>query len=287
MVLGLVVGKTVGIFGGTWLTARFTRAQLNEDLAWADVFAVATLAGIGFTVSLLIGELAFAGDADMINEVKAAVLIGSLIAAVLSGVLLKTADTQYRALYEDEERDEDERRPRRLRAGRPRVPPAHGRDPREEGRRAPSPRAGRRRAPRACRSAGRGQARRTDVRHDLTRRYKTRRHKSRGRHAMSAPDGNAGQRRSQSRPAVRLGDRRDVRAGARRDRAGQGGDAARTSSAARSAAGLSSVAGVVLLFSLPMLSFARPTASTTWSPGLAWSLPASSRPSCCWPACSP
>ncbi|MCY1652310.1 MULTISPECIES: Na+/H+ antiporter NhaA [Streptomyces] len=107
VVLGLVVGKTVGIFGGTWLVTRFTRAELNKDLAWADVFAVATLAGIGFTVSLLIGELAFAGDDDMINEVKAAVLIGSLIAAVLSGVLLKLRVRRYRALYEAEELDAD------------------------------------------------------------------------------------------------------------------------------------------------------------------------------------
>lgn len=51
VMLGLVVGKTLGIFGGTWLAARFTRAELNDDLAWPDVFAVASLAGIGFTVS--------------------------------------------------------------------------------------------------------------------------------------------------------------------------------------------------------------------------------------------
>ncbi|MER5891609.1 Na+/H+ antiporter NhaA [Streptomyces sp. NPDC001876] len=108
VVLGLVVGKTIGIFGGTWIVARFTKAELNKDLAWADVLAVAALAGIGFTVSLLIGELAFAGDEDMINEVKAAVLLGSLIAAVLSGVLLKVRVRRYRALYEAEELDEDE-----------------------------------------------------------------------------------------------------------------------------------------------------------------------------------
>ena len=108
VVLGLVVGKSVGIFGGTWLAARFTRAELNEDLAWADVFAVATLAGIGFTVSLLIGELAFEGDAALTAEVKAAVLIGSLIAAVIATVLLKLRVRRYRALLEDEERDDDQ-----------------------------------------------------------------------------------------------------------------------------------------------------------------------------------
>ncbi|MBT2507050.1 Na+/H+ antiporter NhaA [Streptomyces sp. ISL-98] len=107
VVLGLVVGKAVGIFGGTWLAARFTKAELNDDLAWPDVFAVASLAGIGFTVSLLIGELAFAGDAGLTDQVKASVLIGSLIAAVLSGILLKLRVRRYRALCEEEERDED------------------------------------------------------------------------------------------------------------------------------------------------------------------------------------
>ncbi|WP_330239775.1 Na+/H+ antiporter NhaA [Streptomyces sp. NBC_00525] len=107
VVLGLVAGKTIGVFGGTWLTTRLTKAELNKDLAWADVFAVATLAGIGFTVSLLIGELAFAGDDDMINEIKASVLLGSLIAAVLSGVLLKLRVRKYRALSDAEELDED------------------------------------------------------------------------------------------------------------------------------------------------------------------------------------
>ncbi|MEU0119386.1 Na+/H+ antiporter NhaA [Streptomyces bobili] len=107
VVLGLVVGKTVGIFGGTWLTVRFTRASLSEDLAWADVFAVASLAGIGFTVSLLIGELAFEGDAVLTDEIKAAVLIGSVIAAALATVLLKLRNSRYRRMSEDEERDDD------------------------------------------------------------------------------------------------------------------------------------------------------------------------------------
>jgi NhaA family Na+:H+ antiporter len=108
VVLGLVVGKTVGIFGGTWLTARFTKASLSDDLEWADVFAVATLAGIGFTVSLLIGELAFVGDTALTDEVKAAVLMGSLIAATVATVLLKVRNAKYRRLVEAEERDEDE-----------------------------------------------------------------------------------------------------------------------------------------------------------------------------------
>ncbi|MEU7560920.1 Na+/H+ antiporter NhaA [Streptomyces eurythermus] len=107
VVLGLVVGKTIGIFGGTWLTVRFTRARLSEELAWADVFAMSSLAGIGFTVSLLIGELAFGSDTVLTGEVKAAVLIGSLIAAVCATMLLKLRNNRYRRLCEEEERDED------------------------------------------------------------------------------------------------------------------------------------------------------------------------------------
>ncbi|PSJ29960.1 Na+/H+ antiporter NhaA [Streptosporangium nondiastaticum] len=107
VVLGLVVGKTIGVFGGTWLAARFTRAELNPDLKWPDVFAVASLAGIGFTVSLLIGELAFGTDLLLADEVKAAVLVGSLIAAVCASALLKLRDNKYKKLCADEDRDED------------------------------------------------------------------------------------------------------------------------------------------------------------------------------------
>jgi NhaA family Na+:H+ antiporter len=107
VMLGLVVGKAVGIFGGTWLTARFTRASLSEDLVWPDVLAVSALAGIGFTVSLLIGELAFEGDPALTDGVKAAVLTGSLIAALLATVLLKLRNAKYQALWAEEHRDED------------------------------------------------------------------------------------------------------------------------------------------------------------------------------------
>ncbi|WP_093787493.1 Na+/H+ antiporter NhaA [Actinacidiphila guanduensis] len=105
VLLGLVVGKTLGVFGGTWLGARFTRAELNPDLAWPDVLALAALSGIGFTVSLLIDELAFAARPQLADEAKAAVLIGSLAAAVLAAVLLKLRDNAYRALAAEETGD--------------------------------------------------------------------------------------------------------------------------------------------------------------------------------------
>jgi NhaA family Na+:H+ antiporter len=106
VVLGLVAGQVLGIFVGTYLAARFTRAQLNPDLAWADVFGLAALAGIGFTVALLIGELAFPAG-EMGEHVKAAVLIGSLLSAFLAALLLRRRNRIYRRLYEMENVDAD------------------------------------------------------------------------------------------------------------------------------------------------------------------------------------
>lgn len=106
VVLGLFAGKFLGVFGGTYLAARFTRARLNPELSWSDVAGVAMLAGIGFTVSLLVTELAFT-DGTTTEQVKAAVLTGSLISALCACVLLKLRDAKYRRLWEAETRDED------------------------------------------------------------------------------------------------------------------------------------------------------------------------------------
>jgi NhaA family Na+:H+ antiporter len=107
VMLGLLVGKTVGVFGGTWLAARFTRAELNPQLVWRDVFAVSVLAGIGFTVSLLISELAYPSDPDLQRQAKAAVLVGSVVCAAIATVLLKLRNRHYRTLYEEENQDSD------------------------------------------------------------------------------------------------------------------------------------------------------------------------------------
>ncbi|BBA99112.1 putative sodium/proton antiporter [Actinacidiphila reveromycinica] len=107
ILLGLVCGKAIGVFGGTWLAVRFTRARLNPDLRWPDVLALATLSGIGFTVSLLIGELAFTDRPQLADEAKAAVLVASVTAAVLAAILLKLRNDRYRRLTEDEELDTD------------------------------------------------------------------------------------------------------------------------------------------------------------------------------------
>ncbi|HIT76814.1 MAG TPA: Na+/H+ antiporter NhaA [Candidatus Avipropionibacterium avicola] len=87
--VGLVVGKTIGVFGGTWLTARITRTQLHGGVLWREIAAVGLLAGIGFTVALLVTELAFTGHPDDIDHAKAAVLLGSATAAVLATIFLR------------------------------------------------------------------------------------------------------------------------------------------------------------------------------------------------------
>jgi NhaA family Na+:H+ antiporter len=95
--LGLVVGKPIGVFVTAWLTARFTRARLSEDILWSDVLAVGYLAGIGFTVSLLIGELAFYQDEGLLSAAKLAILTASAVSAVLATVALVSRNRHYRA----------------------------------------------------------------------------------------------------------------------------------------------------------------------------------------------
>jgi len=106
VVVGLVAGKALGVFGGTWVFARFTRAELDEDLAWADVLGVSLLSGVGFTVSLLIGDLAYQGS-ERDGHVKLAVLVGSLLASVLAAILLHRRNRHYAHVEERENADAD------------------------------------------------------------------------------------------------------------------------------------------------------------------------------------
>ena len=92
--VGLVVGKPVGILVATFLVATLTRASLHRGLSWWDVVGVGILGGIGFTVSLLIGDLAFAGEHE--DEVKLAVLAGSITAALLGALVLILRGARYR-----------------------------------------------------------------------------------------------------------------------------------------------------------------------------------------------
>ncbi len=95
--LGLVVGKPLGIVGVTWLVATFTRARLAPGLRWGDVVGVGLVGGIGFTVSLLIAELAFDEGSGHDEHAVLAVLAASLVAALVGGTVLAARGRRLRA----------------------------------------------------------------------------------------------------------------------------------------------------------------------------------------------
>jgi Na+:H+ antiporter, NhaA family len=90
IILGLVVGKQVGVFGAAWLAVRLRLARLPPGMTTLHLYGAALLCGIGFTMSLFIGDLGFHGAPEH-AEVKLAVFVGSLISAVLGLLVLALA----------------------------------------------------------------------------------------------------------------------------------------------------------------------------------------------------
>jgi Na+:H+ antiporter, NhaA family len=107
IVVGLVAGKAIGITGATWLVSRFTRAELDESLGWPDVVGLALLGGMGFTVSLLITELAYGAESESYDHAKVGILAGTVLAAVLAAILLRLRNRRYRAIAAQEQVDVD------------------------------------------------------------------------------------------------------------------------------------------------------------------------------------
>ena len=88
--LGLFLGKQLGIFGSVWLAVKLKLAARPKDASWTQIYGVALLCGIGFTMSLFIGGLAFT-DAAQADAVKIGVLMGSLLSAIAGYALLRFA----------------------------------------------------------------------------------------------------------------------------------------------------------------------------------------------------
>jgi Na+:H+ antiporter, NhaA family len=88
VVVGLLVGKIIGIFGFCWLVIRFTPASRPRGLNWRDIAAVSMLGGVGFTVSLLIAELSLEDQGDLLDTVKAGVLLASAAASLIGAAML-------------------------------------------------------------------------------------------------------------------------------------------------------------------------------------------------------
>ena len=87
--LGLLVGKPIGVFGAIWLADRSGLAARPASLSWRQVGGAAILCGVGFTMSLFIGALAFPGDAARIDEARLGTLAGSLVAGIAGFIILR------------------------------------------------------------------------------------------------------------------------------------------------------------------------------------------------------
>jgi Na+:H+ antiporter, NhaA family len=108
IILALVVGKTVGVLVATWLVTRLPGLALPRGMAWPDLVGVALLAGIGFTVSLLIGELSFGLGTVFGDEAKIGILVGSVLAAGLAAILLTSRNRYYKEQVAKDSEDLDQ-----------------------------------------------------------------------------------------------------------------------------------------------------------------------------------
>lgn len=88
VILGLVVGKQVGITLLAWLSVRSGLAAMPKELSWVHVYGVAWLAGIGFTMSLFVGTLAF-GEGELLRTAKLAILVASVVSGLVGYAILR------------------------------------------------------------------------------------------------------------------------------------------------------------------------------------------------------
>ncbi len=95
--LGLFAGKQIGVFGCTWIASRFGLVACPAGATWTQVYGVAVLCGIGFTMSLFIALLAFPGAAELEDRTKIGVLVGSLASAVVGFAVLRITGSTCRA----------------------------------------------------------------------------------------------------------------------------------------------------------------------------------------------
>lgn len=107
IIVALVLGKPIGILGTTWLVNTLTRAQMDPMLRWVDIIGVGFLAGIGFTVSLLVAELSFTVGSLENDHAKVGIFVASLTASVVGGVMLTARNRRYKALSALERVDAD------------------------------------------------------------------------------------------------------------------------------------------------------------------------------------
>lgn len=104
----LIVGKTLGVTIFTFLVTRLPGVSLPKGVGWIDLIGVALLAGIGFTVSLLIGELSFGQGTLLGDESKIGILFGSVGAALLAALILSSRNRVYQRQVKEEHVDRNQ-----------------------------------------------------------------------------------------------------------------------------------------------------------------------------------
>lgn len=108
IILGLVIGKPIGILLTTWGITAGTRAKLDPDLRWVDLIGIGILGGIGFTVSLLVNDLSFPVGSLHNDDAKVGILVASVLAALLASALLTARNRRYRLIEAQERVDSDQ-----------------------------------------------------------------------------------------------------------------------------------------------------------------------------------
>jgi NhaA family Na+:H+ antiporter len=97
--VGLLLGKTLGVFGLTWLAVKIGIAALPQGANWGQVMGVAILCGIGFTMSLFVGSLAFEpGVSEYAGMDRMGILTGSILAALIGYAVTAAASRKSAAL---------------------------------------------------------------------------------------------------------------------------------------------------------------------------------------------
>ncbi len=93
-ILGLFVGKQLGVFGAAWLIVRLNLVRRPRGVSWAQLYGTSILCGVGFTMSLFIGLLAFSNDPQFENATKVGVLVGSVLSAAMGWLVLRLTTTR-------------------------------------------------------------------------------------------------------------------------------------------------------------------------------------------------
>ena len=89
IIAGLILGKVIGIAGVAWVAVKLGIAKLPKDSSMSQVFGVAFLGGIGFTMSIFVADLAFLGNESLIFQAKIGILSASLLSGLMGYIWLR------------------------------------------------------------------------------------------------------------------------------------------------------------------------------------------------------